>query len=49
MTVLSWATTPVQVTSDMCAQQKLKSESSVDAFWIAKGAKFLHVDNKDSD
>ena len=27
----------------------VKSEYSLDAFWLAKDAKFLHVDNKDSD
>ena len=27
----------------------LSSESSRSAFWIAKAAKFLHADNKDSD
>ena len=25
------------------------SESSLDAHWIAKGTKFLHVDNEDAD
>ena len=44
------------VHSDMCAQRRLSQricavwlESSLGAFWIAKDAKFLHADNKDSD
>ena len=44
--------------SDMCTQRKLRSvtsirtagsESSLSAFWIAKDAKFLHVDNAQAD
>ena len=27
----------------------VSSDSSLDAFWIAKDAKFLHADNEDSD
>ena len=33
--------------SDQPAQSDQKS--SLDAFWIAKDAKFIHADNKDSD
>ena len=37
---------------DMCAQQRFRSdcafaESSLDAFWIVKVAKFFHADNED--
>ena len=44
------------VPSDMCAQIQIRlciratwSESSLGAFWIAKDAKFLHVENEDSE
>ena len=31
-----------------CARSQ-DSESSIDAFWIAKDAKYIHADNEDSD
>ena len=37
------------VPSNMCAQRRFRSESSLGAFWIAKDAEFLHAGNEDSD
>ena len=53
---IMWAATSDNVPLDMCAKQKFRSapaharsESSLGVFWIAKDAKFLHADNKESD
>ena len=40
-------TTETDQTSDMCTKRRFRSESSQVAFVIAKGAKFLLIDNED--
>ena len=49
----NWIATSKQVPSGMWAQWRfilaVCLESSLDAFWIAKDAKFLHAPNEDSD
>ena len=50
-----WVATSENVPSGVCAHLRFRSDcanqnlSSLGAFWLPKDAKFLHVDNKDSD
>ena len=46
-TETSSASTSENIPSNMCA--RIHTESSLGAFWVAKGAKFFHAENVESD